>query len=243
MGAGDVDHHRRLDALPVVQDDPLYTAVADRDLDDPLVEEKRRADPLGCTLDVLRRKLRVGNVAALGKIDSAVDLPARRLPEVRIIQKLGRCEGLQVVDGKARDDLLAGPMLVGNVEHVQVRQLLAKPVVDLRLHDHVAGLVKHSQGLALLGIEIAGPVLPMKVAVVGHRAAVESGVVEADDGAGVGGRSVPGGRQHVDVQRLAAALRELIGGGGADDASPDDDGVIGLAHSRSPCVAFVFRGL
>ena len=49
------------------------------------------------------------------------------------------------------------------------------------------------------------------------------------------GRPVAGGRQLVHVQGPVAELRELEGGGGADDAGANDEGVVLVAHDFSPC--------
>ena len=81
-------------------------------------------------------------------------------------------------------------------------------------------------------LEVLRPVVPVVVALPRQRDAVEGRVVHPDDGARGGGRPVAGGGEPVHVQGPVAELRELEGGGGADDAGPDDDGVVLVLRAR-----------
>ena len=75
-------------------------------------------------------------------------------------------------------------------------------------------LVAHAQ--------IVGPVVPVEVALVRERRAVEGRVVGADDRARAAGRAVARRRELVDVERPPAALGQLERRAGADDAGADD---------------------
>src|SRR5690606_22405281 len=82
---------------------------------------------------------------------------------------------------------------------------------------------------------IAWPVAPVVITVERHGAPCHGRVIGADDGAGVRGGAVAGGRQPVDVDGAVALAGEFHAYRGADDAGADDDGVVaGGCHAFSP---------
>ena len=232
--SGHVDDHRGVQLGAVGQRDARHPPVGPADVGDLGVEPELAAPGLGRPLQVVAGQLGVAHVAGVRRVQRSDQLALGLGPEPVVLGAARFTVGAVLVERVALGQLLAREDLVGHSDLVEQGQHLLV-VAPLQHEQHGARL--HVQGVASLifGIEVVGPVLPVREALVGHGYAVKCRVVGAHDGARIAGRAVPGCWQLVDVQGPPALLGQLEGDGGADHPGADDDCVVTLvlAHCIS----------
>ena len=234
VGSAHIHHHRCVDAGAVGEADSRDAAIALQNLYNFGVETILAAMRLAGPLEVVAREGGIVDVAGLGDVDRAADVPARGLAEAPVVGGDRWAVGAGVHPGEARADPVGGEVLVGDMQLVERGHDVDEVPVAVVLDDEAAGVYVLREPHLVGHAQVAAPVEPVEVALAGHRAAVGRGVVQADDRAGVAGRSGAGGRLLVHVEGAVSALGELEAGGGADDARADDDRVVVSLHSLSP---------
>ncbi len=228
--AGHVDHDRSVDPGSVGERDAGDPTVGPADVGHLGVEPELAAHCLGGALQVVGGELRVADVAGVGGEQGTDELAFGFGPEAVVLGAAGFAVGAVLEEGDAFGQCLVVPDLVGDVDLVEQRQdLLVVAAIEHEQH----GAALHVEGVAafVLGVEVAGPVLPVREALVGHRHAVVGGVVGAHDRTRVAGGAVARGRQLVEVERRVALLGQLEGDGGTDDPGADDDCVVPVVWS------------
>ena len=237
VGAGDVDHDRSRDLRPVVELHAAGASAFGPNLDDLAPEQEFRALRLRRALQVVGRELRVGDVAGGRPEHAARELASARLAEPLVVHQAGRSIAAHVVDRQPLANRRGIPFLEWNAELLRQADVLVQVVVVLGLHHQAPALDEFREAALVVGVEVLGPLVPVVIALPRERDAVEGRVVHPDDGARARGRSVARGRELVHVQRAVAELGELEGGGGADDAGSDDEGVVLAVRARHDVVS------
>ena len=204
-----------------------------QDLNHLGVEPELTPARLARPLHVVAGQRGIVDVARLGDVDRAADVPAGGRAETVVLQGDGRTERARVDPGESGRDLLDRQVLVGDMKLVEGGHHVHEVVVAVVFHHQTPRVhvlrQPHFVGLA----QVATPVEPVEVALAGHGAAVWGGVVQPDDRAGVAGGAAPGGGLLVEVEGAVAALRQLEAGADADDAGADDDRVVVVGHDRT----------
>ena len=157
--------------------------------------------------------------------DDASDLVVRLLPESVVFGSLGRGMFAHIDAGDSLGELGGVPDLIGDADLVEEREhLLGIALVVAEVN--AATLDEFGRAPLVLDLEVVVPILPVVEPLERHGDSRPGRVVGPHDGAGVGGRSVTGGGELVDVEGLVAGLRQLEAEVGADNPGTDDDGVV-----------------
>ena len=145
---------------------------------------KRNAAPLASAARwaLWRGELRVADIAGAREEHRRRGCPRRAAsPNAGSSGRLGGPNAREVVERQARRDLLGPPVLPGDAERILLRADRPQMAVRLGLHDQAAGLVECGEPALVGHAQVARPVVPVEVRLVGERRAVEGRVVGADD--------------------------------------------------------------
>jgi hypothetical protein len=111
-------------------------------------------------------------------------------------------------------------------------------LIMLGLYYQTAAFDEFRQPRFVVDTDVVLPVAPVMIALERQRAAVRCRIIGADNGAGVRGGAITGGRQFVDIERLPAFFGQLETDRSADDAGADDDGVVMFSRVMSSHIVF-----
>ena len=162
-------HHYRCAGHPAVtKTNPTHTAILFEDLFNLHVESELGPARFRRAMQVVGRKLRVGDVAAGRKKDGAVQTPAGGLAKVWMFGSFCRGITLELEHWQTLDDLLAVQLFIRAANLFHDVDGVLKLIIAFGFHHQTAAVDVTRVSPFVLGAKKVLPILPVKVRLISH---------------------------------------------------------------------------